>query len=675
MLATLSVTYPHALADIAPPPQGYIETTNQNGNPQQAYSIGDMIYVHFGFTSDYGGQGPEAIVTETLPDGSSNVVFDQTITFNQDYVISGTAAAPLGVRTFTLGVNMGAHCLGLLTCSTTGSFVSVASASAEVTGTPLQVSISASPTSGTTPLTVSFSSQVSGGVSPYSYSWTFGNGDSSNDANPTYTYSNPGTYTATLTVTDSSGSQASATTTISSTMQTFCLTVKAQTVSNGNPISVSATINGAPSGCNYTSGQSLTLTAQESSSDGYYFLAWLEDGILSGTTNSLQVTMNPNHNVVAVYLSLNVLQNFGDGIGSIGSQDYIESVASKIATDAWNGATQTTIDSTNIAASLQPILDVLTSLGATNLPSIPIVGFTIDVSTIAKDLTQCSSNPPGSSCNPQKAISDMNSISGSALLGIATTVICAGLSVPTVGIAGFACAIGAVVLAEVHAPGQSMNFGQWLGSQVNTWFYNNIYSRVTNWWRGVWAKIEGGSSVVLMVQDAQGRRIGASLQSGNIATYSEIPGAIYSGAQSHPQQILILQPVQSAYKVLVTGIGSAGSYSLTASLTDNNGNLVSTVSGNGFVLGGQTQSLSANFSSNKISVTGLWPYPPLTVAIIAVIAVGITAIAFMMRKRVAFDYSSEGRGRTGVKVYATCPNCGQVVSEEEDCQNCGQRLR
>ncbi|MEE6260404.1 ThuA domain-containing protein [Plantactinospora sonchi] len=63
------------------------------------------------------------------------------------------------------------------------------------------------PTSGPSPLTVAFSSEGSrdpdGG--PITYAWTFGDGGSSTEANPTHTYAAPGNYNAQLTVTNDSG--------------------------------------------------------------------------------------------------------------------------------------------------------------------------------------------------------------------------------------------------------------------------------------------------------------------------------------------------------------------------------------------------------------------------------------------------------------------------------------
>jgi hypothetical protein len=69
----------------------------------------------------------------------------------------------------------------------------------------LAVSTSATPTIGYAPLGVEFGAAVSGGTPPYTYSWTFGDGQADSGASPSHTYQNPGTYTAMVTATDNCG--------------------------------------------------------------------------------------------------------------------------------------------------------------------------------------------------------------------------------------------------------------------------------------------------------------------------------------------------------------------------------------------------------------------------------------------------------------------------------------
>ncbi len=59
---------------------------------------------------------------------------------------------------------------------------------------------------------VQFNGSASKGYPPYSYEWDFGDGNTSDEQNPTYTYTDAGNYTVTLTVIDDSGNTSDDTT-------------------------------------------------------------------------------------------------------------------------------------------------------------------------------------------------------------------------------------------------------------------------------------------------------------------------------------------------------------------------------------------------------------------------------------------------------------------------------
>jgi PKD repeat protein len=83
---------------------------------------------------------------------------------------------------------------------------STVSKSLTVTVNPaLAISPSASPNSPSAGATVTFSSGQTGGTSPYSFSWLFGDGQSSSLAAPTHAFSKAGTYEVQLWVNDSGG--------------------------------------------------------------------------------------------------------------------------------------------------------------------------------------------------------------------------------------------------------------------------------------------------------------------------------------------------------------------------------------------------------------------------------------------------------------------------------------
>jgi len=134
-----------------------------------------------------------------------------------------------------------------------------------VSAPPLSVTIYAFPTSGNAPLGVQFFSSVSGGVGNYQYTWYFGDGGTSTQANPYYTYYNPGTYWAELYV--QSGSQEAWSNQITIT------------VTQQQPLSVSASANP-------TSGtQPLTVTysASDSGGSGSYYFTLYVDGVPEDT--------------------------------------------------------------------------------------------------------------------------------------------------------------------------------------------------------------------------------------------------------------------------------------------------------------------------------------------------------------------------------------------------------
>ncbi len=74
--------------------------------------------------------------------------------------------------------------------------------------------ISGSSDKGGTPLTVQFNSAVQGGIPNYSFLWSFGDGGASKEANPSYTFTQPGQYYVHLTVSDSNSSTISSNTLI-----------------------------------------------------------------------------------------------------------------------------------------------------------------------------------------------------------------------------------------------------------------------------------------------------------------------------------------------------------------------------------------------------------------------------------------------------------------------------
>jgi parallel beta-helix repeat protein len=140
---------------------------------------------------------------------------------------------------------------------------------------PLLVEISASPTTGWAPLTVSFQSSVSGGREPYTYSWDFGDTNSSDQADPSHIYASSGDYTAVLTVTDDDSTVGS-----DSVIIHVLPAVSDSTLSISRNTGQPAPGNGgttdpAPGVYSYTTGSSVQISATEYTD--YRFSEWTGD--------------------------------------------------------------------------------------------------------------------------------------------------------------------------------------------------------------------------------------------------------------------------------------------------------------------------------------------------------------------------------------------------------------
>jgi PKD repeat protein len=142
-------------------------------------------------------------------------------------------------------------------------------------GIPPIANFTATPSNGTAPLTIQFNDTST--TLPISWTWTFGDGGTSNIQNASHRYTNPGTYTVKLTVTNATGSD--------SEIKTNYITVSPPVVTNISPTALFS--------ANVVAGQT-PLTVQftdKSVSTGTTTYAWdiNNDGTVDYTTK------NPSH--------------------------------------------------------------------------------------------------------------------------------------------------------------------------------------------------------------------------------------------------------------------------------------------------------------------------------------------------------------------------------------------
>ena len=138
-------------------------------------------------------------LTVQFTDTSTNFPTSWSWTFGD----GGTSTAQSPSYTYA---NNGTYTVTLIATNALGSNTLTKPSYITVTSpAPPVASFTGTPTSGTRPLTVQFTDASSN--SPTSWSWTFGDGNTSNVQNPPpHTYVSAGTYNVTLTVTNALGS-------------------------------------------------------------------------------------------------------------------------------------------------------------------------------------------------------------------------------------------------------------------------------------------------------------------------------------------------------------------------------------------------------------------------------------------------------------------------------------
>jgi PKD repeat protein len=179
----------------------------------------------------------------------------------------------------------------------------IATTTANISDTSPTAGFSGSPTSGLVPLTVNFTGSSTGYDQPLTYEWDFDNNGAtdSTEQNPSYEYTDPGTYTVKLTVTDSDGSPDTLTMTDYITVTTppeYDLTITKTGTGSGTVTSSPAGIDcGADCTEIYVEGTVVTLSAVPDA--GSYLTGWSDPGC-SGT-GDCAVTMNDDTDITATF--------------------------------------------------------------------------------------------------------------------------------------------------------------------------------------------------------------------------------------------------------------------------------------------------------------------------------------------------------------------------------------
>jgi len=176
----------------------------------------DTATISIVVTEAGGNQAPEAVVSATPDSGNAPLEVTFTgdgstddigiVSYAWDFGDGNTSTETNPIHTY----NAAGSYMASLTVTDGEGLTNTATISIVVTeeggNQEPEAVVSATPQSGNAPLEVSFMGGNSlDDVGIVSYAWDFGDGNTSEEINPTHTYNTTGTYTASLTVTDGEG--------------------------------------------------------------------------------------------------------------------------------------------------------------------------------------------------------------------------------------------------------------------------------------------------------------------------------------------------------------------------------------------------------------------------------------------------------------------------------------
>ena len=216
---------------------------------------------------------------------SSNGVIDS---WSWDFGDSGTSTSQSPTYTYN---DTGTYTVTLEVAGPGGSDTRTRTNYISVTAVPQPpvANFSGAPTSGAAPLVVSFADSSTGEIT--GWSWDFGDGGTSTEQNPTYTYDVSGTYSVNLEVTGSGGSNTH--------IRTNYITVTDAQVQHTLTVNIvgEGSVTLAPGGGTYYLGTEVKLTPV--SDAGWVFHGW--SGDLSGYGNPTTLVMDTNKTITATF--------------------------------------------------------------------------------------------------------------------------------------------------------------------------------------------------------------------------------------------------------------------------------------------------------------------------------------------------------------------------------------